>query len=652
MKKGITLLALVSSLFLGNIEVQAQSGLSRADKTYDKLAYIDAIKIYEQIAKTKNVNAHVLKNLGDANYFNAKYSEANNWYGQLFNDFGNEEIESEYYYRYAQTLKNVGDDAQAANYLKQFASKNSSSSRASIIKSDKDYQEEIKQNSGRYTIQDSKINSKMADYGSSFHNNQVLFTTARDTGNFAKKVHTWTDAYFTNIYAADIAADGTLSDAKKLSGQITSKFNESTPVITKDGQTMYFTRNNFGKKGRGYDANKTTLLKIYKSELKNGKWSEAEELPFNSNDFSTAHPVLNASENTLYFVSDRPGGFGKSDLWKVAITSNGFGTPENLGATINTDGRESFPFVSSDNELYFATDARMGLGGLDVYVTKIKADGSFTEVQNVGSPINSNADDFGYIINKTSQLGYFSSNRTEGVGNDDIYAFHETRALILECLQDLKIRVVDSKTRNIIPNAQLSLYAMNYDAKATSNRMNADSQYDFNTSYECGTSYRVKAELADYLVKEEVVKLGSETGVTEHTIVLERKKVEVKKNDDLFKVFNLSPIYFDLDKDNIRPDAAMELAKIVAVLNEYPKMKIDVRSHTDSRGSDAYNMKLSQRRAKSTADWIRSQGIDSKRVTYKGYGETQLENECKNGVKCSDEQHEQNRRSEYIVVEL
>ncbi|WP_430614521.1 OmpA family protein [Flavobacterium sp. JP2137] len=650
MKKIICSLS-VGLFVLMNHNAAAQVGIARADKDYDKLAYIDAIKIYEKIAERGHVNTDILKNLGNAHYFNAQYQEANKWYGQLFTDFPSAEIEAEYFYRYAQTLKNVGQEAQAANYLKQFAQKNNESSRAKIIQADKDYQAEITKNSGRFDIQDAGINTTYADYGSSFYQDQVLFSTARDTSNFAKKVHTWTDEAFTTIYAADIQEDGTLTKAKKFSRKISTKFNEATPVVTKDGQTMYFTRNNYDGVRRT-DSKKTTLLKIYRAELKDGKWTNVTELPFNSNQFNTAHPALNPAEDMLYFVSDRPGGFGQADIWRIAITDKQFGTPENLGATINTDGRETFPFISADDELYFATDGRPGMGGLDVYATKIKADGSFNDVQNIGAPVNSADDDFAYIINKTNKRGYFSSNRATGVGNDDIYAFKENRALVLDCNQALKVTVVDAKTRQIISNASLNLYQMDYTDKANTDKMDANSQYLFDTAYDCGTSYRVKATAPDYSVKEEVVALPNESGVTELTIVLERTKIPLKEGDDLFKVLNLNPIYFDLDKDNIRPDAAMELAKVFAVMEEYPNMVVDVRSHTDSRASHKYNDNLSERRAKSTAAWLISNGIEPKRLTWKGYGERQLTNKCADGVPCTEEEHQANRRSEFIIVKM
>lgn len=652
MKKRLTTLTLVASLFLGNTIASAQNGMNRADKKYDRLAYFDAIRTYEKVADRGFSSPELLKNIGNSYYFNAEYQKANKWYNQLFTEFASQDIESEYYYRYAQTLKNVGDDTNANIYLSKFTEANSNSERAKIIKADKDYMAEIKKNSGRYDIQDAKINSPYSDYGSSFHNNQVLFTTARDTGNFTKRVHTWTADAFTDIYAASIQEDGTLANPKKFSSKITTKFNEATPVITKDGKTMYFTRNNYNDGVRGRDAKRNTLLKIYRAELVEDVWTNVTELPFNSNEFNTAHPVLNANEDTMYFVSDRPEGFGAADIWKVVINENGFSEPINLGSQINTDGRETFPFISSNNELYFATDGRPGLGGLDVFIAKIKEDGGFTKPQNVGTPINSNSDDFAFIIDGENQLGYFSSNRKDGHGKDDIYSLKQNRALVLECIQDLKIKVIDSKTGKIIPNAVLDLYQMDYENKSRSTQINSQNDYVFNTNFDCGLSYRIKANAEGYLVKEEVVLIPNESGITEQTIVLEPAIVQMKPGDDLFKVLNLNPIYFNLDKSNIRPDALVELSKILVVLEDNPTMKIDIRSHTDSRASKAYNDKLSDARAKSTRDWLTKFGINPDRLTAKGYGESQLVNKCSDGVSCTEAEHQANRRSEFIVTEL
>ncbi|QMI83302.1 OmpA family protein [Flavobacterium sp. xlx-214] len=653
MKKGISTIALVSALFLGNTVAQAQAGLKKADKQYDQWAYVDALDIYEKVENRGYSSQSLHENLGNANYFNARYTAAEKQYERLFAEYSNEDIAPEYYYRYAQTLQHVGKETEAKQYYNTFVSKVGKSQIGEIRKNEAELKAQIQANSGRYSqITNLSINTPFADYGSYVHNNNLYFTSARDTGSLSKKVHTWTGAAFTSLYQYSLQNEtdnGKNQKVQRIKGDVKSKLNESTAVITKDGQTMYFTRNNIVKGTRKYDADKNTRLKIYRAELQNGKWVKVTELPFNSDDYSTAHPTLSADERTMYFASDRPGGFGESDLWQVSINNGSFGTPQNLGPQINTEARESFPYMNDANELYFSSDGRVGLGGLDVYATKLDKNNQFEAVQNLGAPVNSNADDFAYYINHSTKEGFFSSNREGGMGNDDIYSFVEDKE-INRCQQDLVVTVVDAKTRNILTDVEITLYDRLYNSLGTSHPTSKGNQ--FTADYVCGEMYRLKVAKADYIIKEETVTLDTTTGITEKTVVLERKKVEVKKNDDLFKVLQLNPIYFDLDKDNIRPDAAVELAKVVEVLKEYPRMKIDVRSHTDSRASDAYNLKLSQRRAKSTANWMIAQGIDAARITYKGYGETQLENRCSNGVKCSEEEHQQNRRSEFIVLDM
>ena len=247
-----------------------------------------------------------------------------------------------------------------------------------------------------------------------------------------------------------MTTEGVLSSAGKYGKKLNTKFHESTPAYTKDGKTVYFTRNNFldGKKGK--DANKVTLLKIYKATLEEDKWINITALPFNSDSYQVAHPTLSADEKTLYFASDMPGTKGLSDLYKVDIKEDGsFGTPVNLGSDINTEGRETFPFITSDNELYFASDGHPGLGGLDIFITKLEKDGSFKQVHNVGESANSQYDDFALIINKTSKRGFLTSNRP-GVGNDDIYKFLETREIDWDCEQSLVGIVTDANTGAIL----------------------------------------------------------------------------------------------------------------------------------------------------------------------------------------------------------
>jgi len=625
-----------------------QAKVNSGDKKYDSYAYVDAIKTYEKVANKGYKSEDMFKKLGNAYYFNSDFQNAAKWYGELF--AMNTDVEPEYYFRYAQSLKSSGDIAKANKLLEEFNAKSKNDSRGKLYKEDVNYLDQIKANSGRYQIENAGINSKYSDYGSFVYNNKIYFASARDTGNFTQRKHKWTGEYFTNIYDADLdPATGTTSKVNKFKSAINTKFHEASPVFTKDGKTVYFTRNNYinGKKGK--DENKITLIKLYKAELgPDNKWTNIKELPFNSDNYSTAHPALSPDEKTLYFASDMPGSIGQSDLYKVSINPNGgYGTPENLGNTINTEGKETFPYLTSENEIYFASDGHPGLGGLDVFVANIDNNGKISNIQNVGADVNSPKDDFAYIIDPETRRGFFSSNKDGGQGSDDIYGFLETRRL--RCIQELYGTITDAETGVALPGAKVTLYDDQMNLK-NSGVADASGKYSF--SVECGKTYYVRAEKPEYATKELSVTIDKTSGKTNLPIALEKSTCKVTVGDDLGKCFGIKMIYFDLDKSNIRSEAALDLEKILVVLNDYPTMKLDIRSHTDSRASHQYNEALSDRRAKSTIQWLIKNGIAPNRLTGKGYGETQLVNKCSDGVPCTEAEHQANRRSEFIITAL
>ncbi len=629
------------------LTTQAQEAkLASADKQYEKYAYVDAIKTYERVAEKGYKSVDLFQKLGNAYYFNAELDKANRWYTELF--AMNQPVDAEYYYRYSQTLKSVGDYAKANEMLAIFNQKNADDLRAQLYAKHKNYLEDIKANSGRYKVENIGINSEYSDYGTAFYDNKLVFASARDTGGVFNRKHQWTNQSFTKIYASEIKPDGSMLEPEKFNTSLNSKFNEATPVFTRDGKTVYFTRNNYNKGKRGKNSDKATLLKIYKGVLENGKWTNITELPFTSNDFSTAHPALSIDEKTLYFASDMPGTLGQSDLFKVAINSDGtFGTPENLGNKINTEGRETFPYITEENELYFASDGQLGLGGLDVFVTQINNDGSYGEIKNVGEPVNGPKDDFAFIIDVKTRFGFFSSNRDGGKGYDDIYKFQETRQL--KCEQLLSGVITDKESGLPIANARVTLSDASFKVIKT---IYADHEGKYTFEVECGTAYYVKAESKDYTPNELKVVIPKESGETDLSIELDKPVKQITVGTDLAKTFGIKIIYFDLDKSDIRPDAAIDLAKIVDVMKEYPNIKVDVRSHTDSRQTHKYNEKLSDRRAKSTIAWMIQDGIAKERISGKGYGETQLVNKCADGVECSEDEHQKNRRSEFIITAM
>jgi outer membrane protein OmpA-like peptidoglycan-associated protein len=625
----------------------AQTGsIANADRKYNKYAYIDAIATYEKVAAKGYKDEKMFQRLGNAYYFNGELAKALHWYEELF--AMNEQQELEYLYRYAQALKSTANYTKADKILVQFNTKAGTDKRGLLFEKNKNYLEQIKINSGRFEISDAGINSKHSDYGSSYLDNKLVFASARDTGGVARIKFKWTNRSFTNLYSVELKADGSMGTPERFEKKINSKFNESTPVFTKDGTTMYFTRNNFLNGSKGEDVKKVTLLKLYKATFEDGKWNNIIELPFNDDQYSVAHPTLSVDEKKLYFASDMPGTLGQSDLFSVTINADGtFGKPENLGATINTEGRETFPFIAGDNDLYFASDGRPGLGGLDVFVSTIKSNSTFGEVQNIGAPINTKQDDFAFLLDSKSRTGFFSSNRGGGNGNDDIYRFSETKKLV--CQQVLEVTIVDAETNAVLGNSSVKLLDDQFQIIGEV-VTGADGKYNFQVK--CGKKYYVRATRQDYETKEVAITIDENTGKTDLTLALTKVIHKVAVGDDLAKYLGIKRIYFDLGKALIRKEAAIELAKILDVMKENPGMKIDVRSHTDCRQTFIYNEKLSDRRAKASVAWLVQNGIAANRLTGKGYGETQLVNKCADGVKCTEEEHQANRRSEFIITSM
>ncbi|SHF99165.1 WD40-like Beta Propeller Repeat [Flavobacterium johnsoniae] len=656
-------------MFLCFFMADAQTAsIKNADKKYDSYAYADAIKAYEKLVEKGVREERIFQRLGNSYYFIGELKDALKYYQELFSI--NENQEADYLYKYAQCLKSEGNYAKADEILEKFSQKVPSDKRAVLFLKNRNYLEDIKSNSGRFDIADAGINSKDSDYGSTILDNKLVFTSARDTGSIIKKNFKWTNKAISTLYAVDLNPDGSIGKPMLFHKQnLQVNFNQSTPVFTKDGKTMYFTRNNSVDGKRKQNENKVTFLKLYKAVLINNEWKEVQELPFNSDEYSVAHPALSVDEKTLYFASDMPGTLGLSDIYKVSILSNGgFGAPENLGPEINTEGRETFPFISDENELYFASDGRPGLGGLDIFVSKITKEGTFDEVQNVGEPINSKQDDFAFIINSKNRNGFFSSNRVNGHGLDDVYRFTENRRLI--CEQQLSGTITDQETNETLSNVALILFD-EAGKTAVEAKSDANGNYVF-SNVKCGKKYYIKTAKEDYLFKEVSITLKKATGSASLPIALEKKpkpitaipvviktnnsikpvKVTIAVGTDLGKLLKIPMNFFDLGKATIKKSSEPQLQKMVDMLNQYPTIKVDIRSHTDSRSSSESNQILSDKRAQSTKDWLVSKGINADRLTAKGFGETQLVNKCADGVKCTEQQHQQNRRSEFIIVSL
>jgi len=512
---------------------------------------------------------------------------------------------------------------------------------AQNFKNNPNYLQSIAKGAKEFNLDKVSINSPTSDFGPSFYLNKLVF--ASNSQNFeGAKLSAWDNLPYLDLYEADMDENGVLSNATRLRGDINTLYHESSTAFTKDGNTVYFTRNNFidGKKER--DKDKTIRLKLYKA-TKSGDsyWGNIVELSFNDKNYSVAHPTLSVDEKRLYFASDMEGTLGESDLWYVVILEGDtYGTPVNLGPSINTEARESFPFISDKNNLYFSSDGRSGLGGFDVFVTPLNNDGKTGTITNLGEPANSNKDDFGFIINEEKHFGYVSSNR-DGEGgsiDDEIYLVRE------KCEITVTGTVTDIDSGELLPGADVFLLDSN---NKLISKVTVGNNAIFSFIAECDSQYSIRGIKDRYAPAEMVLETPNKTGII--NVPLQLKLIDPCPPNDLGCRLNLQPIYFDFDRFNIRSDAAIELAKILAAMREYTQLIIHIESHTDSRGSDVYNLILSEKRAQSTLNWIVDQGINRSRLSAKGYGEKQLINQCSNGVECTEEEHQLNRRSMFII---
>lgn len=390
------------------------------------------------------------------------------------------------------------------------------------------------------------------------------------------------------------------------------------------------------------------FLKIYKATLIDDKWSNIVEFPINGEDYNVAHPALSSDDKTLYFVSDMQGTLGQSDIFSVEITQSGdYINLKNLGASINTEGKESFPFISDAGELYFSSDGRPGLGGLDVYVAKQNSNGSFEVVQNIGEPINSNYDDFAFVINYKTGKGFFSSNRQGGKGSDDIYSFVEKKRL--GCEQIIKGFVVDKVNSYFTEDAKVSLLDSKFQF-LNSTYTNKRGEFYFNV--DCEKDFYVRVEKLGYQTAEQKIYTGKQENDLNLKFEIEDRVRKIEVGTDIAKTLELPRTYFEVDKDEVDKDAVFQLTKVLIVLKKYPNMKIELAAHTDSRASRLYNLQLSQRRADNTLKWFISKGISKDRIIAKGYGEEKLVNKCSKNARCTEEEHLLNRRCEFNVLSI
>ncbi|WP_034039977.1 OmpA family protein [Wocania ichthyoenteri] len=615
-----------------------QGKQKRADTLFNKFSFVKAAKVYKELLE-KNYNAdYATRRLGDCYALLRNPQSASRYYKKAVEQ---ENVPIEYYYSYAQSLRGIKKYKESQVWLQRFidsggvVNDNDFSKDANFITS-------VFNAKQQYFLDRVRFNSKYSDFGAFEHDGKVYFASSRDEGVAVKRLYGWNEQPFLDVYVAEVGSRKNVDYTGKLKGDVNSIYHDGPVTITKDGRTMYFSRNNYNDQVRKRDNNGLTAMKIYRATLQDSIWTNIEDLPINSDKFSTQHAALNNDDTKLYFSSDRPGGFGGSDIYVVDINPDGtLGEPENLGNVINTESAEGFPFINNEDVLFFSSDGHVGLGLLDVFATIKGEDNEFVDVVNLGIPVNSNKDDFSFSMNPNGITGYFASNRRGGRGDDDIYAYHREPIMQVEGV------VTDAINTKPIANSVITLYD---DKDNQIAYMVTDENGFYQINIDRNKDYKIVGSQEKYI--DDYRTFTSKNLQTELTTIT--ANLLLNPVQDVVKLAELNTIYFDFDKHNIRKDAALELDKIVnLMLNDYPDMVIRIESHTDSRGELSYNDKLSIDRANSTYEYLTSKGIAPERITeHQGFGERRLTNGCEDGEKCEEEDHQLNRRTQFIVVKM
>jgi len=620
-----------------------------ADKSFDEYAFMEAIELYEYAYEKDTTDNYIVKRLAESNRNIGNTEEVERWLKKLIDR--KVDVPDDIF-NYSQALKSNGKYLQAETWLKEYSELRPEDGRVNIQVSILEYIQFLMRDSANYEIRNVSLNTVGSDLGPSFYKNQLVFSST-SIGTRSGVKYKWNELPYLDMYSTTINPDGDLTLPIPFAPKLKTAYHDGPSSFDSKNDIIYFTRNNFSRGKVSKSRDDVVNLKIFLGKFEGGEWKMTGSFRFNSDEYSTGHPSIDRNGTILYFASDMPGGYGKSDLYFSVLSNGQWSKPLNLGPKINTEGNEFFPFISDDGVLYFASDGHGGLGGLDIFFS-VPERGVFNSIENMGYQVNSSKDDFGMALDSTGVKGYFTSNRSGGKGSDDIYFLRIKHVPVI-----IRGAIKDRDTKDVLSDATVSIIDEKGETVASS-ITRADGQFEFEVNK--GQQYIVNVTHASYIENEKSVTTSNLRPNDEAyiEIFLEQKideeasgpapKNMEEENGEALQVIEIEYINYGLDKVDIASDVASVLDKLIALAKEYPDLEFRIESHTDSRGSDEYNMNLSKKRAKAAADYVASKGIDPKRILYQGFGETRLLNKCSNGVDCTEEQHEVNRRSIVKVV--
>ena len=763
-KQKIQLGIFLALCFLASHTYGQTSRFRAANADFDKMSYPNAVRNYESYLRSEPSNKENEKEaLIKLAFCYRKLQDTKNAervYKDLFKTY-EDKVDSEQYLYYAQALANNGKYRDSQKYYSKYGEQQKEDLRGRKFTVAYMDNSAFYKDSSLYRVEFlSPLNTRYSDFSPMFYENGLVFVSARNEGSGIKRVFNQNETPFLDLFLfpdtsaliketiktnkeiaqASLGSSGKSVKPSKIqennnfddieepeidefSKTINSKYHEGPVTFFKDYKKLIFTRNNYNK-GRARKSEKgINMLKLYIATKKGNKWGEIKELPFNSDDYSTGHPALSPDNRKLYFVSDMPGGFGGTDIYVVDYRDGSWGSPVNLGREVNTEGNEMFPFVDEIGNFYFASDGHAGLGGLDMFYVEFRNGLPFGEVENLGAPINSTKDDFGFIADGYRSHGYFSSNRRKGYSDDNIYLFTKgcNKLDLLVYDDETKMPIADTELRMVKNGVNKDVYVTN-SSGASSVCLESGSDFEFKAfkdGYEVGTvtygtmssSLSRQQVLKIYLVKStrplvkgRIISEVDQRPIAGATVTLENERdgsieqvitgvdgryafqpdrdgrytvtavkdnyarntenigkiKSSRKNNSIEQdfgmigegdIFKLENIYYDLDKSEIRADARKELdSRVIPLLKKYGDVQIELRSHTDSRANEVYNLKLSEARAKAVVNYLIKKGISPDRLVARGYGESELVNECDDLTKCAETDHQQNRRTEFKIL--
>lgn len=629
MKKTL-LIAISATLILAS----CTNGLyKKGVKNYDKMAYANAIDNFEKYLLKKDEPADAKIKLANAYRLVNDVPNAEKWFSKIVELPESEPINMFYYakllmgqekYKDAQIwfnkyLEKVPDDFVAEMLLVSCKSVNT-----------------FKKDTTLFTIKQAEIPEISTAFSQIPYGDGIMFTADKISFKNSTTAN-WTGRSYLDIYFSQKDHNGKWLSPMLLKGNVNGQYHEGPACFTKEGNVVYFTRSNYAKKKLAKSSKSENNLQLFRAELVGDKWTNVTSMPFNSDEYSCGHPSLSPDDKTLYFISDMPGGAGGTDIYKTTFDGTAWSKPENLGNVINTSGNEMFPYIHSDGTFYFSSDAHNNLGGLDVFMSSY--DGKkWLQVENLNYPLNTSKDDFAFVLNPDNKTGYVSSNRGEG---DKIYEITKNEpTFILSGVVSQK-----GKPSLMIDSAVIEIQNLTDKTK--------EIVYTNKSGF-----YKIKLKSkSEYLIKASKPMYFSVTEPKNVCMIGKKISENFTANFELDQIIIEKPIvleniYYDLDKWFIRPDAEKELDRLVQLMFDNPTLSIELSSHTDSRAGDQYNLVLSDKRAKAAVEYVASKGIDKSRMRWKGYGESKLVNHCKNDVKCTEEEHQQNRRTEFKAIKI